>query len=80
MAPQPIPAPPAISLAVLDPISADVTTVCNTVTAVCNLLCTPAGQKLLTAELAAGAEIEAAVTKFFGGIFNGIAALLGKKK
>jgi len=83
MGPQPTtpaPAPPAITLAVLDPISADVTTVCQAITAVCNLLSTPAGQKLLEAELEAGSKIEAAVTKTFSAIFNGIASLFGKRK
>ena len=75
-----LPTPVPVNLTVLDPLSADITVVCSTITAVCTLLCTPAGQKLLEAQIALGNTIEQATTNLFGKIWNGITGLLGKIK
>lgn len=77
----PIPdAPNPIALTVLDPISADVVAVANATTAICTLLTTPQGQKVLADEIALGHAIETAVSNVFAKIFNAIGSLLGKLK
>lgn len=78
MATSPIPGPAPITLTVLDPLSADITVVCNTITAVCNLYCTPAGQKLLTDQMALGHTLESAAQHAFATIWNGIVGLFKK--
>jgi len=79
MAANPTPGP-TLSLAVLDPLSADISVVCGTITSIFNFLSTPAGQKLVEAEIKAGNDIQVAATKLFGNVWNSIVGLFGKVK
>ncbi len=64
------PALPTVSVAVLDPISADLQAVLAAYTATCNLYMTPAGQKLLEAQIAAGNTMESAIAKAWSGFLE----------
>lgn len=78
MATAPTPNPVPVTLTVLDPLSADAQAILAAYTATCTLYTTPAGQKLLEAEISLGNTIEGALSKFFANGWNGIVGLFKK--
>lgn len=73
------PSPTPITIAVSDPVSANIQAVAAAVTATCNLLCTPAGQQLLVAELKVVDTVEQAAANIFGRIYNALHKFLTGK-
>ena len=51
-----------ITVSVADPVSADIQAVCGAITAICNVLVSPAGQDALRATLAGEATVNKAIS------------------